>query len=276
MPDATDEAKKVKVLYCSECNTPLIPGSTSCIKCKKQFSKPTPKIMEPRSAPPPSMPSAVASTPVPPRNVFDPRNKTIAVAFLVFVCLAGLVTFVITQSQADKRQAIAAEQAHQQALQHQAQLQQAPPPIAVPPPIVMKAAERPFQGNSLSQPSLSPQVDGATNGTGNDSSDNNQQNADDIAKNATDGKIKVLYSDGQVAYSTAQLDISIHGADYSLDSIAKATTQIKADEDTIQSLMPQGYSNAAASYQRYYQELKNDENELMGIYRRSEGDGAFA
>ena len=37
---------KIKVLHCPDCNMPLIPGSVSCTKCGKKFSKPIPKVVD--------------------------------------------------------------------------------------------------------------------------------------------------------------------------------------------------------------------------------------
>ena len=109
-----------RILRCPDCNTPLIPGSSSCIKCNKQFSKPIPKIAEPEPAEPPVVPISVTPIVTPPKSAYKPQSKVLSATVLVVVSLIALVTFVITQLQADKRQALAAEQAHQQALQARA------------------------------------------------------------------------------------------------------------------------------------------------------------
>ena len=37
---------KIKVFHCPDCNMPLVPGDTSCLKCGKKFSKPIPKVAD--------------------------------------------------------------------------------------------------------------------------------------------------------------------------------------------------------------------------------------
>lgn len=36
---------KFKVFHCPDCNMPLVPGDTSCLKCGKQFDRPIPKAV---------------------------------------------------------------------------------------------------------------------------------------------------------------------------------------------------------------------------------------
>ena len=169
-----------RVLRCPDCNTPLIPGSMSCIKCKKQFSEPIPKIAEPEPAEPPVIPISVTPIPTPLKSAQKLQSKVLFATVLTVVCLIALVTFVITQSQANKRQALAQEQAYQQVLQDRAHLQQPPAPISMPAPVVMTPAPSTPAPVIMTAPSPPPRVTTSQQGSTESSGNSSQQQQAEI------------------------------------------------------------------------------------------------
>ena len=255
-----------RVVRCPDCNMPLIPGSMSCIKCNKQFSEPIPKIAEPEPAEPPIVPISVTPTATPLKSAQKPQSKVLFATVLIAACLIAFVTFVITQSQADKRQALAQEQSYQQVLQDRAQLQQAPAPTPMPAPVVMTPAPSTPAPVIMTAPSPPPRVTTSQQGSTESSGNSSQQQQAEIPQPQqvdVSQQVNELNQRGMDAGRGVLSQIDSSHCQQDINTLQSCIAQLKQiDPDGKHGSMADEFeTNQLPDLQRQLQTVKNREEE---------------